>query len=155
MPLRKRNWNHFWKNRWLVPLAKPGLPQTPQKLRTICLVEVLRKLWMSITINLQFKMTNQSDCSTKHLQTNELIKRKKPPNEAHTWWTKDWSTEINLVEVLRKLWISITINLQFKMTNQTDCSTNHLQMNELITNERYHQMKHIHDEPMIEAQRLI
>ena len=81
----------------------------------------------------------------------------KPPIEAPTWWTNDWSTEINLVEVLRKLWMSITINLQFKMTNQprTDCSTNNLQMNELITNERNHQMKHLHDEPMIEAQRLI
>ena len=123
----------------------------------INLVAVLRKLWMSITINLQFKMTNQTDCSTNHLQTNELIKRKKPPNEAHTWWTNDWSKEINLVEVLRKLWISITINLQLNMTNQSpsDCSTNHLQMNELITNERNHQMEHIHDEPMIEAQRLI
>ena len=42
---------NWWKNRWLVPLAKPGLPQTPQNLRPICLVEVLRKLWMSITIN--------------------------------------------------------------------------------------------------------
>jgi hypothetical protein len=60
------------------------------------------------------------------------------------------------VEVLRKLWMSITINLQFKMTSQspTDCSNNHLQMNELITNDRNHQMKHQHDEPMIEAQRL-
>ena len=41
----------WWKNRWLVPLAKPGLPQTPKNLRPICLVEVMRKLWMSITIN--------------------------------------------------------------------------------------------------------
>ena len=23
---------NWWKNRWLVPLAKPGLPQTPQNL---------------------------------------------------------------------------------------------------------------------------
>ena len=93
--LEEPNW---WKNRWLVPLTKPGLPETPQNLWTICQVGVLRKLWMSITINLQFNMTSQSP---------------------------------------------------------TDCSTNHLQMNELITNERNHQMKHQHDEPMIEAQILI
>ena len=98
--LEEPNW---WKNRRLVPLARPGLPQTPQNLRTICQVEVLRKLWMNITINLQFKMTNQSptDCSTNHLQMIELI------------------------------------------------------TNVLITNERNHQMKHLHDESMIEAQRLI
>jgi hypothetical protein len=34
-----------------IPLAKSGLPQTPQNLYLICLVEVLRKLGMSITIN--------------------------------------------------------------------------------------------------------
>ena len=53
--------------------------------------------------------------------------------------------------------MSITINLQFNMTNQspTDCSTNHLQMNKLITNERNHQMEHIHDEPIIKAQSFI
>ena len=41
----------WWKNRWLVPLAKPGFPQTPKNLQPIRLVEVMRKLWMSITIN--------------------------------------------------------------------------------------------------------
>ena len=93
---------------------------------------MLRKLWMSITINLQYNMTNQSptDCSSNHLQMNKLITNERNPNEAPTWWTNDWSTEINhpqwdkleksvkYLETITKKGVKVDGNCKYWINNQ-------------------------------------